>query len=739
MGQEVSLAANLQIYEQQALAFCQSCTIVFSPMATQINNNLLTQGIAVNQSDPTTWKYYLNLSGQYYPNVDTMMTVLSLDTQQVMDFTPANLAVSPKTAAAYTIGSSYYTTLCQVYPSQTDLIKSIIYPVDLETAINSPDFTLLGWGDGYLEANEQDAIIYELNNFLQYASSRWFLEWLSYEAYYVWTFWATLWQSLPLAIFAARLKYLHTSSANSFHIWSYLQSRGLADYSDILTNQQALFLYRNLEYLIQNKGKQSTLVILVNELLDSLNVGLVGKTIYMNTATNAAECQWTPEFVSTIIPTDNSQSLEVIAPETMTEINADLVAAGFDNNSSVSYVSRQQTQISLTPQNILPTKLVEIQQLGVDQKYGSVLNTFILDTLVWAITSGQYTPTVIVTDPTTKLNITLSGKDALALYYYCIQRSNYEQPINLPSVYSPTCAFQPHLTVNSIPTEFSLKGETFPTKAYLNAEGMVNGVGYPVGTVTSPVEFSNMVADLFVILVRYIQYTRTEGNQIALSMFLEYANTVILQTKAYDFSLDTHSTYAEWLPAVGASNIIGGIESKTTYPADYMALSTAIMTALLPENNPIYTFYGYTTTATDNLYDRLRSLFVQLCSYNICFLDTTRVNAWWILADPIVYQAQNQTNTTDLSIVVVPDIRETSAVETHYIPGVDLSRTAEMCQSDTKVVNLSEQDTIEITKSEIKTVVIPLTLREQSQQETTVIFVPFHTGLGVAVNALPSS
>jgi len=733
------LAANLQIYEQQALAFCQSCTIVFSPMAAQINNNLLMQGIAVNQSDPTTWKYYLNLSGQYYPDVDTMMTVLSLDTQQVMDFTTANLAMSPKTAAAYTIGSSYYTTLCQVYPSQTDLIKSIIYPVDLETAINSPDFTLLGWGDGYLESNEQDAIIYELNQFLQYMSSRWFMGWLSYEAYYVWTFWATLWQSLPMAIFAARLKYLHTSSANSFHVWSYLQSRGLADYSDILTNQQALFLYRNLEYLIQNKGKQSTLVILVNELLDSLNVGLVGKTIYMNTATNAAECQWTPEFVSTIIPTDNSQSLEVIAPETMTEINADLVTAGFDISSSVSYVSQQQTQISLTPQNILPTKLVEIQQLGVDQKYGSVLNTFILDTLVWAITTGQYAPTINVTDPTTELNVVLSGKDALALYYYCIHRSSYEQPIHLPSVYSPTCAFQPNLTVDSIPTEFNFHQQTYPTKAYLNPAAMVDGVGYPAGTMTSPVEFSNMVANLFVILIKFIQYTRTEGNQIALSMFLEYTNTVILQTKAYDISLNTNSTYAEWIPAVGVSNIINGIESKTTYPADYVALSTAIMTALLPEDNPIYTFYAYTTTATDNLYDRLRALFVQLCSYNICFLDTTRVNPWWILTDPIVYQAQNPTNTVDLSIVVIPDVGEMNSIETQYIPGVDLSRTAEMLQSDAMAVDISEQDTIQITKSEIKTISTHLTLHEAVQQQTNVMFIPFHTGLGVAVNALPSS
>jgi len=32
-----------------------------------------------------------------------------------------------------------------------------------------------------------------------------------------------------------------------------------------------------------------------------------------------------------------------------------------------------------------------------------------------------------------------------------------------------------------------------------------------------------------------------------------------------------------------------------------------------------------------------------------------------------------------------------------------------------------------------------LTLHEAVQQQTNVMFIPFHTGLGVAVNALPSS
>jgi len=737
------LSANLQLYEQSVIQFLQSCTIVFSPLANQINNNLLAQGIEIDQTQPDTWKYYLNLSGQYFigPNssapVDTMMTILSLDTKQPMNYTVANLAISPKTTAAYVIGSSYYTALCQTYPTQTDLIKSIRYPVNLNTALDASDFTLVGWGDGYLESTEQEAILYELNIFLTYATTRWYFSFLNYEVYYAWAFWACLWQSLPNAIFAARLKYLHTASAHSFHIWSYLQSRGIGDYSDILTSQQALFLYRNLNYLIQNKGKQSTLVLLVNELLDSVNVGLVGKTIYMNTATNADICAWTPEFVSTIVPTNNAQSLELVAPESMTMINTELVSAGLDNNSTTAYIAAQQTQIGLTPLNILPTKLVEIQKVGVDQKYGSLLNTFILDTLVWAITSGLYTPSIVITDPTTNITLSLSGKDALALYYYAVHRSGHEQPVNLPSVYSPTCAFLPNITAASFPKMFSYNGKTYPTQSYLSIDALVAGLGYPPIPTADPETFATMVADLFLVLIKHVRYSRTEDNKIALEMFLHYCKTIMLQTTPYNISLTTASNYTTWaaMPNVHATSLFTQLEAQSDYVDAYIALATTIMSSLLPEDNPIYTFFAYTTASTDNLYDRLRSLFVQLCSYNICFLDTNRVNAWWFLNDKVIYEIASSTHSQSLAITVVTDAEMGVQTDVLSIPGIELSSEIALGSIDIVPIIISEQDTVSISTIDTCKIEVPLTVMDTKPYITDTIHIAFHTGLGATVIA----
>ena len=701
-------------------------------MAQQINNNLFAQGIEVDLSSPHTWKYYLNLSGQYH-STDTMMTVLSLDTKQVVNFTTDMLASHPHTAAAYVIGSSYYSTLCQTYPNQIDLIKSIVYPVDLNAAIEAKDFTLLGWGNGYLEVNEQDAIIHELQTFISYVATRWYFAFLNYETYYIWAFWASLWQSLPNAIFAARLKYLHTSSVHSFHIWSYLQSHGIADYSDILTSQQALFLYRNLNYLVDNKGKQSTLVILVNHLLNSLNVGLVGKTIYMNTATNAATCAWTPEFVSTVVPTNNAQSLALIAPESMTMINTELVAAGDDISSALEYVNAQQTRIGLTPLNILPTKLVEIQKLGIDQKYGSLLNTFILDTMIWALTSGLYTPDVMIVDPTTNITVSLSGKDALALYYYAVHRSSREHPLVLPTTYAPTCAFRPNITEASFPANFTYNGQSYPTRSYLSVQMLLTGLGYPVGPITDPTVFSNLVADLFLVLIRYVRYSRTEGNKISLEMFLEYCDTIVLQTTPYTFALSNATDYPTWITNTQTGHLITALDTNLDFVNAYSLLATAITTELLPENSPVYAFFAYTNDSTDNLYDRLKALFVQLCSYNICFLDTNRTNSWWFLYDRVVYTIGPIIDQLSLEVTVALDNGTIEQVDEIPVNGVATSMEVSIGSDGNIPIRIAETNTISITLIDTRDVLTPLTIDIQHPDLADTTYIPFSIGLQISV------
>ncbi len=652
------MATTLQIYIQEAFQFLQTCTIKFSLIADQMNAVLQSQGVPVDLTNPASFKYFLNLSGHYHP-ADTVMQVLSLDTQTLIEFTPANLASNPKTQAAYVVGSSYYNALCALYPQQADLVKSIVYPVDLATAINAPEFTLLGFGIGFLEATEQEAILTELTNFIAYVVNRWYFSFLNYEIYYPWAFWAGLWQSLPNAIFAARLKYLHTSYVHSFHIWSYLASNGIADYSDILTAQQALWLYRNINYLKANQGKQSNLVVLVNNLLSSLNVGLVGKTIFMDTGTtDAMLCRWTPEFVSTAVPTNNSQSLELIAPETFAEINTELVNAGFEVNSSIAWVDQEQTVLGNTILNILPTKLVEIQQLGIDKKYGGVMNLFVLDTLVSMISTQRYTAKIEFTDPTTKLSFVLTSGDALLLYYYAIWREA-RQPasaIPIPILYAPSCAFNYGLTAASFPSSFLFNGQRYPTRSMLSIDAMLSGLTLLPDSqhpISDPQQFGSVVANLFTVLVRYIRHSRLEADFIKATMFRHFCDTVALQKTSYTVDLTALPNYPAWLSNTKLTALAALLDAQANPSAAWGGLANAVMAALMPLDDPIFVFYGYTPSSVNDLYDRLKGLFVQLCSYNIAFLDTDRSNVLWILSSPLQIYMDTITDTTGLGIGLV--------------------------------------------------------------------------------------
>lgn len=675
------MATSLQIYESQVIQFLKSCTIIFSQIATLQNTNLINSGYAV-LDDPTTWKYYLNLSGQYHPT-DTVMYVQSLDTKQSIEFSPASLAANPKTLAGYSIGSSYHTNLCQQYPTQVDLIKSILYPVDMETAINSPDFTLLKWGEGYLETDEEEAIINEIVSFLSYAVTSWYFTFLENECYYVWTFWASLWQTLPNVIFAARLKYLHTSYVHSFHIWSSLTSKGIGDYSDILTRQQSLFLYRNIDYLIQNRGTQKNLVILVNNLLNSLNVGLVGKTIYMNTATRAATCQWTPEFVSTIVPTNDAQSLVIIPPESMTQMNGELYNAGLEVDTTLPWIDKQQTYIGDTTLNILPTKMLEIQKLGVDQKYGLMLINFLMDTWVSMVVNDRYTADLSIVDPTTNIPITLGPKDTLALYYYAVMYaerntsqgiitpptvqekieyflSNYpyshtpevmamlEQmfsigpqdglPFSLPTIYTPSSAFRYDIAEAVIPKTFNFNGYTYVVSNFLSIPGMIEGTAYPTSPVTDPDDFSTVVSNLFSRLVDYVRFSRTNADRVTQEILQSYTQKYFLQTIPYTYSLSADTEYTVWADHLGLTPLFEALDNSAKPQDAWNQLATAITAAMIPWNTTILNYFGFTPDSVISVYNRIKELFVQLCSYNVAFLNTNFGDNWWFFSNPIVYE-----------------------------------------------------------------------------------------------------
>lgn len=250
----------------------------------------------------------------YAYGFDEMMYVTSLDTKEEIPFTRENLhgcggntAIHKKTLEAYKVGGNYFNLLCEKYPKQVDLIKSIVYlipPKELSSsekaayssgtldedylrmrnAIDSKNFTLLQFDDTFLEDREKQSILDCVRAVLEMFRTRWCVNEYVFEENYANVLWAVLWSILPLAIAGQRYSNIRGPNAHSSHIWDYLTSHGLDSYRGYLSADQEAFLYKNIRYLRQHGGEHRILNILVDNLLAEYNLHIEQKTVVYDTS-----------------------------------------------------------------------------------------------------------------------------------------------------------------------------------------------------------------------------------------------------------------------------------------------------------------------------------------------------------------------------------------------------------------------------------------------------------------------
>lgn len=425
-----------QLYLTDTTILAKTMVIKSEVSADLINSYLtLKHGVsAVDLSDPTSWKYYLNICGEYHP-LDTVMTVISLDNLEVIEFTKDNLEIHTATAAAYGYGSRFYYSLVSKYPEQEQLILGILYPADLMTAINSDDGTILTYPTGLVE-DQEITLIEELQEWLYLLMSRWDVKaYRITDSLYPVAQLGIMYLQLPVKLLNLRVKRCKTNEAHSFHIRMYLASHsGLDKYFDYMTLKQALFLYRNIDYIEHHIGRQSTFNWLMDKILTDRHVPLAE---YQARLEDIFDNTYDPSYRFKKIPlnTDyNTPNKDFFPLEELLDKEKILAIENVDYiNYNAEDIDRQ---IKHSASSILLTKDLESSMIDFTGNEIEPLSEVLFNHWGWLASNNLYRVAVNFKDPRTSEIQTLFSDDAFLYWIYILMMSIGAPITNVPDFIS---------------------------------------------------------------------------------------------------------------------------------------------------------------------------------------------------------------------------------------------------------------------------------------------------------------
>lgn len=427
-----------QLYIENVLQLAETLVIKSEEAADGLNKYVaLYHGSdAVNSVDPSSWKYYLNIAGQYHFS-DTEMRVVSLDTLQEIVFSKENLVIHRATARGYAYGSREYRALVAQYPQQEMLILGILYPVDINKAIAAPNGTILGYPPSLVEANEY-SLIPKLQRWVNAYRLRWMNnQYAISEELYPATALGIMYLNLVPAILNFRLEACKTNEAHSFHVRQYLASHGMLDvYMDNLTLKQALFLYRNIAYIERNSGQRNIFEWLVEHIMTERNLPIAEYVMRHDLSQQPTQLYPTLAFRKNPLNPPQSSVAQNLVGLSDLLLKEDKLAV---QNPQERMDKQEQIQESLqnSASNVVLTKALESSMIDYSNATPYTLEQMLLHHWLWLSSNGYYYQAVVsITNPKTGERIPMAVKDAFVFMWYAFCASVGIQLTTIPQVYA---------------------------------------------------------------------------------------------------------------------------------------------------------------------------------------------------------------------------------------------------------------------------------------------------------------
>lgn len=471
-----------QFYRSNTIALCSTLVVKHSEVAAAMNADVSLRLMprapsnTPNPNFPATWKYYMNLAGQYhaldkqdirainialgYPKpgtggnytLDEMLVFVSGDTGPVLaNFNTTTVDVS--LANEYRYGTSFYKELISRYPDHEHLILGILNPVDIAVAIAAKDGDILYCGgfyrtqvtdsqgtriayiqrdqtgvidNGQIESNETN-LIEKIQTWITGTLVRWHnRDYAKTDDLYMGVFLGNLMLNLPMVVMNARLENCLTPMAHSYHVREYLESHGqLAKYIPALPLEQTLFLYRNVRWIQANAGKQETFQLLINRLANPAKVPLSG--FRLRHKVSAMPTELLPETVAErevinfrSILDDQSQ----IPVTRILELESQLAVNNPKTDQDIAETAAQVQLASVTNAgDAYETKLIQSTMADMGDRFPFKLSEILFNHWLYCASSGKYKGTVYYTHPVTGDRLHITPRNAAIVFLYALAKT----------------------------------------------------------------------------------------------------------------------------------------------------------------------------------------------------------------------------------------------------------------------------------------------------------------------------
>lgn len=416
---------HYKVYIDKCLALVSTMIIKSTKDARDMSNELFYRTLhRYDENDPSSWIYYKHISGEYHVT-DEPIYVISVDTTERIIFNKENLKIHKNTRKEYSYGTHKYEELVARYPNKELLIKGILNPVDIETAINADDGTILSYDKRFVEINEY-TLIEKLQDRIYGIMERWYQKQYNIDnTYYNITFMGILYQKLLEAVMEIRMENCLTNEAHSYHYRRFLASHGFLDfYLEHLTIKQAIILYKNIRWVERYIGQRHTQRWLIKHImtLRSLPIAEYNVIQVYNDIVKDVESIAKFEKVSLNGLENIDNTTDTLTLKQMMDKEDPLAPFNLREREFEEKDAKNLLGSSLSSE--LKTKILESKAIDFTDSETHILPNMLLDFWIEMTHKKTYKTYITITHPLNGETIPLNSKNALLLYTYAVYKLN---------------------------------------------------------------------------------------------------------------------------------------------------------------------------------------------------------------------------------------------------------------------------------------------------------------------------